>query len=48
MRLTVFGCGEGRLQQRFGDNRLIVANLDGNFGGTGDPSPFGLGLPLWK
>lgn len=44
--LTIFGSGEGRLQQRGVEAPLIVARLDGPFdGGAGDPhrnSPDGL------
>jgi hypothetical protein len=39
MGLTVFGSGEGRLQQLRGAHPLIVATLDGCFdGGAFDPS----------
>lgn len=37
--LTIFGSGEGRLQERHSDAPLIVAYIDGPFdGGAGDPS----------
>lgn len=37
MGLTIFGSGEGRIQQRKADRPLVLAYLDGNFdGGAGD------------